>query len=127
MVIIVNMKIPALVLLFSSALAYASTVSSGTEQDEWKSAEGVCRGRVESVISEETAAGHLTTRVVVKVEEAFRGKLPARVTVEYRGGSVPGRGEDYGCTPSLRTGDERLLFLSRNRDGKTLSIRNGSA
>lgn len=127
MIFMVNMKISVLALLSFSAFSHGSTVAPGTELEEWKSADGVCRGRVETIKSDENAAGHITTRVVVKVEEAFRGKLPERVTIEYRGGAVPGRGEDYGCSPSLRTGDERLLFLSRNADGKSLSIRNGSA
>src|SRR5262245_61426720 len=105
-------RVPA-ILFFSAALAQASTTAPMTEQAEWNAADGVCRGRVESVRAEVMTNGHIVTRAVIKVEESFRGKLPERVTVEYAGGSVPGRGEDYGCSPVLRAGDERLLFLSK--------------
>src|SRR5436190_1792009 len=128
MVFMVIIKLsPVFLSLLSSVVVHASTSGPLTEQEEWKSADGVCRGRVESVKAEVNTAGHIVTQAVIKVEEGFRGKLPERITVEYTGGAIPGRGEDYGCSPSLRTGDERLLFLSRNRDGKTLSVQRGGA
>lgn len=127
MVIIITMKTQGLTLLFfSAALAHASTLPM-TELDEWKSADGVCRGKVEQVKAEVAAGGHIVTRAVVRVEEGFRGRLPERINLEYAGGSVPGRGEDYGCSPALRTGEERLLFLTKSRDGKKLSVQRGSA
>jgi hypothetical protein len=122
------MKLIGPLLLLTAVIARASTTVPMTEEDEWKSADGVCRGRVETVNAEVNAAtGHIVTRAIIKVEEGFRGKLPERINVEYTGGSVPGRGEDYGCSPALRAGDERLLFLNRTREGKALTVSRGSA
>ncbi|HEX2750325.1 MAG TPA: hypothetical protein VHM91_20130 [Verrucomicrobiales bacterium] len=122
------MKLFGSLFLLSTLAVTASTTLPVSEEAEWKDADGVCRGRVESVKGEvDPATGHIVTRAVVQVEEGFRGKLPQRITVEYPGGTIPGRGEDYGCSPALRTGEERLLFLKKSASGKTVTVQRGSA
>ena len=111
-----------------SSLAQASTILPLSDEQEWKSADGVCRGRVESLKCRvDPATGQLTTRAVIIVEEGFRGRLPGRVSVEYPGGALDGRGEDRGDSPALRRGEERVFYLSQNRGTDALRLTNGHA
>ena len=122
------MKLLLLTLVFGSLVARASTLLPISEEAEWRSADGVCRGRVESVqCNADPVTGLITTRAVIVVEEGLRGRLPARVTVEYPGGSMGGFGDDRGDSPVLRRGEERIFFLSRTEKGKALKLTNGHA
>lgn len=98
-----------------------------TEEEEWKIADGVCRGRVTEVkCKADPVTGRPMTRAVIAVAESFRGRFPAHVAVEYPGGTLMGRGEDRGDSPVLHPGDERLFFLTKNKRG-TLSVLGGGA
>src|SRR6187402_1251849 len=97
-----RLSIP-LLLVATSLVVRATTLLPQTEEQEWQSADGALRGRVESVsysVAKDT--GRPVTRAIIVVEETLRGKLPARVEVSYPGGSVAGSGEDSGDYPALR-------------------------
>ncbi len=122
------MRLLLLPLIFGCVLARASTLLPVTEEAEWRSADGVCRGRIESVwCTADPVTGKLSTQAEIAVEESYRGRLPARVTVEYPGGSMGSFGDDRGDSPVLRRGDERLFFLSRTAKGEALELTNGHA
>jgi len=80
-----------------------------------------------SVMASETyenpADGQIYTRTVMRVDEVFKGKLPPRVQLVHRGGSVGTRGEITGFAPELRVGEERLVFVSRRADGTLFATR----
>ena len=54
---------------------------------------------------------------VLRVNEAFKGKLPPLVGLVHRGGSLADRGEMDGLMPQFKVGEEQLLFVSRRPDG----------
>ncbi len=98
------------------------------EETEWKAADGICRGKVESLKCRiDPATRQLTTRVVIVVEEGLRGRFPDRVALEYPGGALDGHGDDRGNSPVLRRGDERLFFLSVDERNGGLALANGYA
>ncbi len=116
-----RLSIPFLIIA-TSLLSHATTTLPQTEEQEWQSADGALRGRVESVscfVSK--ATGRPSTRAVIAVEDTLRGKLPPRLEVTYPGGSVNGQGEDSGDYPALHPGDERLFFVSRKGTALTLT------
>jgi hypothetical protein len=77
---------------------------------------------------EEGADGAIYTRAVVRVDEVFKGKLPALVKMVHRGGMIGERGEADGLSPQLTAGEERLFFVSRRADGTLFATRGaGSA
>ena len=123
----VIMKWFSLVYLLSPILVHASTSLPMSEEEEWRAADGVCRGRVESVDAvEDSATGAVVTRAIIAVDESFRGRLPGRVSVEFPGGAVAGRGMDFGDAPQLRSGEERIFYFAKGRSGKALSLQRGS-
>lgn len=114
---------------FASALIVtASTHLPLTEEEEWRSADGALRGRVESVTCRADAkTGRPLTVAVIAVTEAWRGKLPSRVEVTVPGGSIAGQGEDSGDYPLLRPGEERAFFLKKSRNGESLRLARGES
>ena len=122
------MKLLLPTIVLCSSLARAATMLPLSEVEEWRAADGVCRGRVASVKCQtDPATGQVFTRAVIAVEEGFRGRLPARVAVNYPGGSLDGRGDDRGDSPALKTGEERLFFLHRKAADDALRLVNGHA
>ena len=118
--------IPALI--FTSVIVRASTILPMDELTEWKAADGICRGKVESLKCRvDPASGQLTTRVVIVVEEGLRGRFPDRVALEYPGGALDGHGDDRGDSPVLHRGDERLFFLAVDKRDGGLDLANGHA
>jgi hypothetical protein len=78
----------------------------------------IFRGTVlESQGYEDPADGHLYTRTVLRVDEVFKGKLPALVKLVHRGGSTSNRGEMDSLSLRFTAGEERLMFVSRRADG----------
>jgi len=57
--------------------------------------------------------GIVVTRALLRVTEPFKGKLPDKVEVVYRGGQTETKGFAYCGQPSLRPGDERVFFVRR--------------
>ncbi len=122
--IVMRLSIPTLLLTIINAAA--TTSLPVTEEQEWRDAAGVCRGRVEAITCQpDKRTGRPVTTAVILVEESLRGKMPERVAVEYAGGSLGGEGEDSGDFPSLRKGQERIFFLSTSPDSKLLRLQRG--
>ena len=122
------MKLIVPALLLTTLIVRASTLLPMDEETEWKSAEGICRGKVESLKCRiDPATGQYTTRAVIVVEESLRGRFPERVALEYPGGALDGHGDDRGDSPVLRRGDERLFFLSVDKSNNRLALANGHA
>jgi len=90
-------------------------------------AEAVCRGTVVRVeCFKDAGDGHLYTRTQVRVNEVFKGRFPAVVTLTHRGGTWGRQGELDGWAPQFNVGEERLLFLARQRHGRLQAL-DGSA
>jgi hypothetical protein len=70
--------------------------------------------------------GMIYTRTVLRVDEGFKGRLPAVINVVHRGGVVDGIGVTDDASPQFKAGEERLLFVSRRGDG-TLFVAQGDA
>jgi hypothetical protein len=114
------------ILLLAALKAGATTSLPITEEQEWRDAEGVCRGKVEFVsCREDSKTGRPVTTAVILVQESLRGKLPERVAVEYAGGSLGSEGEDSGDFPALRRGQERVFYFSTAPESRTLRLQRG--
>jgi len=85
-------------------------------------AAAVCRGTVVGSTTFANADGHIYTRTVVRVDEAFKGRLPASVALVHRGGMLGNRGESHSASPEFGVGEERLLFLARRDDGTLFAL-----
>jgi len=113
-------------LLLSVLPVHATTTLPITEEQEWREADGVCRGRVESVTSKaDPATGRIVSTAIIVVEESLRGRMPERVAVAYPGGSAGGAGEDSGDFPALHPGQERMFFLTTSPQSKVLRLQRG--
>ncbi len=117
----------ALLLIACGPAVRASLLLPMSPEEQTRRAAAVFRGSLVSVACYEDAAdGFIYTRAVVRVEEVFKGKLPALLRLVYRGGEVGTRGEMNDLAPQLRAGEERLFFVGRRADG-TACIPRGEA
>ncbi len=66
--------------------------------------------------------GHCYTLAFVRVDEAFKGALPAIVRLKHRGGAVNGEGEISDLLPDLRVGEERLFFVALRPDESAYAL-----
>ncbi len=118
----------ALVCLLALARpAFSLTVAPATPDERVKNAAAICHATVlgaESFRSE--ADGGIYTRTWLRVNEAFKGKFPATITVVHRGGRVGEEGEVSSDAPKLNVGEERLFLLGQRADG-TLFVDNGAS
>lgn len=106
-------------LLFSIALTSTTSASSMRPMsvEEWiQASDGVFRGAVVGIECFADAAGHIYTRTSLRVEEAFKGRLPAIVAVVHRGGEVAGKSEYCGLSPQFIPGADYVLFVKRGMD-----------
>ncbi|MEN9575048.1 MAG: hypothetical protein RL514_2903 [Verrucomicrobiota bacterium] len=106
---------------------FALTLAPATPDERVQSAIASCHATVlgaESFRSE--TDGGIYTRTWLRVNEAFKGKFPATITVVHRGGRMGEAGEVSSDAPSLKVGDERLFLLGQRADG-TLFVDNGSS
>jgi hypothetical protein len=95
-----------------------------TTQEHIQRASAIFRGTVVEVQSFRNATdGQIYTRTALRVNEVFKGKLPAQVKVVHRGGIVGGIGVADGFAPEFRVGEERLLLVSRRADGFLFALR----
>ena len=107
--------------------AGASSPPPAAPYPRLESAAAAFRGKVMRVQSfRNPADGHLYTRTVLRVEEAFKGRLPTLVTVVHRGGNVDGRGEADSFAPQFQAGEERLMVVSRRADGTLYATPGGT-
>lgn len=106
--------------------APALTVAPATPDERVQNAAAICHATVLGAESFRGADGGIYTRTWLRVNEAFKGKFPATITVVHRGGKVGGEGEVSSDAPKLNAGDERLFLLGQRADG-TLFVDNGSS
>jgi hypothetical protein len=115
----------AVVLLAVTLVAHASSVLPMTLDEHLQSADAVFRGTVLGVESFRVGTnGMIYTRTMLRVDEGFKGRLPAVINVVHRGGVVDGIGMTDDASPQFKVGEERLLFVSRRGDG-TLFVAQG--
>ena len=124
---IIRAILPLFVLLTAVHFARASSMLPLTLEEHLQSAGAVFRGTVLRVecFRDETN-GMIYTRTVLRVDEGFKGRLPAVINVVHRGGVVGGIGVTDDASPQFKIGEERLLFVSRRGDG-TLFAAQGDA
>jgi hypothetical protein len=104
--------------------ARASSLLPVTTDQQIQMSAAIFRGTVLSIQSyQDSADGQIYTRTVLRVEEAFKGKLPPLVKLVHRGGIVGDRGELDGFSPQFKAGEERLLLVARRADGKLYAAR----
>lgn len=106
---------------------FSLSLAPAPPDERVQNAVAICHATVlgaESFRSE--ADGGIYTRTWLRVNEAFKGKFPATITVIHRGGRVGEEGEVSSDAPKLNVGDERLFLLGQRADG-TLFVDNGSS
>jgi hypothetical protein len=119
--------LPVLVLLTAMHFTRASSMLPLTLDEYLQSASAVFRGTVLRVESFRVGTnGMIYTRAVLRVDEGFKGRLPAVINVVHRGGVAGGIGVTDDASPQFKVGEERLLFVSRRGDG-TLFAAQGDA
>ncbi|KAF0170223.1 MAG: hypothetical protein FD161_4738 [Limisphaerales bacterium] len=114
-------------LLAGARPGFSLSIAPATPDERVQNAAAICHATVlgaESFRSE--ADGRIHTRTWLRVNEAFKGKFPATITVIHRGGRVGEEGEVSSDAPRLNAGDERLFLLGQRADG-TLFVDNGSS
>jgi hypothetical protein len=124
---IIRFFLPAIAILAATLVAPASSVLPLTLDEHLQSADAVFRGTVLGVecFRDETNC-MIYTRTVLRVDEGFKGRLPAVINVVHRGGVADGIGMTDDSSPQFKIGEERLLFVSRRGDG-TLFAAQGDA
>jgi len=112
------------VLSFSSSQVLALMIGLSIE-DLTRASQTVIIGEVEDVKSQWNEDGSsIVTRATVLVSEAVKGKVrDSRVTVEYKGGEVGDVGMRVSDTPSLRKGENVILFLKPDKETRAGLIR----
>ena len=114
---IVRAFLPALICLALTGVARASSVLPTSLEDHAAAATAIFQGTVLKMQSfRNPADGFIYTRTTLRVDEAFKGRCPAVVTVVHRGGAVDGVGMTDDAAPQFQAGEERLLFVSRRAD-----------
>jgi hypothetical protein len=109
---------PALVLLAAAFIARASSIIPLTFDEHLQSADAIFRGTVLRMeCYRDETNGMIYTRTVFRVDEGFKGRLPAAISVVHRGGVVDGVGLTEDASPQFKAGEERLLYVSRRGDG----------
>ncbi|HWI56767.1 MAG TPA: hypothetical protein VNZ22_06050, partial [Bacillota bacterium] len=112
---------------FSALVAQASSFLPITSAQHIQRSAAVFRGAVlETRSFQDPTDGQLYTRTVVRVDEVFKGKLPARVQLVHRGGTLNGWGQTDGFAPQFQAGEQRLFLVSRRPSG-TLYASRGQA
>lgn len=114
-------------LLAGTRPGFSLSIAPATPDERVQNAIAICHATVlgaESFRSE--TDGRIHTRTWLRVNDAFRGKFPATITVIHRGGRVGEEGEVSSDAPRLNAGDERLFLLGQRADG-TLFVDNGSS
>jgi hypothetical protein len=110
-------------LLVASLAARASSVLPLSLDEQIRDSAAVFRGTVLRVESfRNPADGLIYTRTALRVDEAFKGKLPPVLNVVHRGGTVGDVGFSEGFSPQFRVGEERLLWVGRRGDGTLFAI-----
>ncbi len=102
---------------FAALAARASSVLPTSLDEHATAAAAIFQGTVLNVQSHRSAVdGLIYTRTTLRVDEVFKGRCPAVLTVVHRGGAVDGVGLSDDGAPQFQAGEERLLFVSRRAD-----------
>lgn len=110
--------LPVFILLTAVHFTRASSMLPLTLDEHLQSASAVFRGTVLRVeCFRDGTNGMIYTRTVFRVDEGFKGRLPAAINVVHRGGVAGGIGVTDDSSPQFKVGEERLLFVSRRGDG----------
>ena len=121
-----HFTLPLACVLALAHSAFSITVAPTTPDARVQNAVAICHATVLGAESFRSAAdGGIYTRTWLRVNEAFKGRFPATITVIHRGGRVGEFGEVSSDAPKLSVGDERLFLLGQRADG-TLFVDNGS-
>lgn len=113
-------------ILAASYSAHSSSVLHRSPERLAELADAICAGTVIEARSFRHAGDRgIYTETLVRVEQALKGRFPAVIRLVHRGGVLENEGELDGFAPRFRSGEERLLFLSRRADG-TLYATQGS-
>ncbi|MSU28126.1 MAG: hypothetical protein EXS27_09470, partial [Pedosphaera sp.] len=121
-----HFTLPLACLLALAHSAFSITVAPATPDARVQNAVAICHATVLGAESFRSPAdGGIYTRTWLRVNEAFKGRFPATITVIHRGGRVGESGEVSSDAPKLSVGDERLFLLGQRADG-TLFVDNGS-
>ena len=99
-----------------AAVAPAAAAKPGA-LDPLQQSTAVFRGSVTASVAFVAPNGHIYTRTTVRVDEVFKGTVPAVVKLVHAGGVVGNRGEANDFSPLLKPADECLFFVSRRDDG----------
>ncbi len=105
---------------------YSLSLGPATPDERVQNAAAICHATVLGSESFRGVDGGIYTRTWLRVNEAFKGKFPATITVIHRGGRVGEEGEVSSDAPKLKVGDERFFLLGQRTDG-TLFVDNGSS
>ena len=110
------------------AIAALASYSAPTKLDDFPASAGaVFRGMATGAVCYRNPGdGLIYTRTTFRVDEVFKGRFGATVSVIQRGGEINGLGFSDDASPRFRTGDEVVLGLSQRRDG-TLYATDGHA
>lgn len=102
--------------LFSAGALFGLSVEPLTLDQRADRSGLIVRGAVEEVVSFRNFDGLIYSEATIRVAETFKGRLPARFTLRYRGGQVADGGESVTDVPRLLRGEERAFFLERAAD-----------
>lgn len=108
--------------LASLAAAIGSSILPHSAEDQVKAAGAIFEGVVASVESSKSPFGVITTRAVIQVSHTYKGRAPQGVELRYRGGVVDGEAQFDGGSPVLVVGQQRLFFVTRQRDGTLTTL-----
>jgi len=100
----------------------AASVEPMTTEERASRAGAVFRGVVLEVTSIRGEDGMIYSEAVIGADEIFKGKVPSRLTLHYRGGEVGMEGETVVGMPKMKAGESRLFFLSRAGDGRLVTV-----
>lgn len=106
--------------LLGANLATATTVQKFSRQELAKKSESIVIGKVEDVSSRQDAANReIYTYITLSVSESVKGaKGEKTVTIRQLGGSVGNLISAVPGTPSFKTGEEVVVFLTaRDKEG----------
>ena len=104
-------------LLLSEAAWASSTARKLAFEELARQANVIVRGRVaESKTIPSSDGSFLTTRIVVSVDEQFKGQKVTSVTLTLAGGSVGNVAQGSPGAPEFSLGEEVFLFLRRRRN-----------
>jgi hypothetical protein len=116
---LIGLPAAALVLLLAAFPADASQAMQQTLRDLTLSSSDIVVGRVEGLRTHWDAAhAKIVTEVTVRVSQSLKGAARETVTLTQLGGDLDGFRYSVPGSPSFRDGQEALLFVWRDRQGR---------